>query len=148
MAPPPQSLVSASSLGVPRNQVVSQPTISSSNSSNITKATQGGKKIKQYGGITVQANTMPPTSWSKSAVSPGENSNNLQQTGVQAKLNATNDNGAYSPSGTGWNTPGMFSTPNTSGGGRRRKTRKSRKSRKTRKSRKSRKHKRRNTYKK
>jgi hypothetical protein len=135
--------VSASSYGVPQNQVVSKPIISS-NSLNITKATatQGGKKRKQYGGITVQGNATSSTYSQVNAVSNTQTSNSLQQAGVQAKINASNDNGAYSPL---YNSPGMIANNPNVTGGRRRKTRKTRKSRK---SRKSRKHKRRNTHKK
>jgi hypothetical protein len=139
---PVTQALSSASYGVPPNQVLSKPVGTTSNA-NITTATRGGNKKKQYGGITVQGNTTQNTYQSNSATSPSQNSNQFQQTTAQANVNASNDNGAYVQRPQGL-------TANSSGGSRR-KSRKSRKTRKTRKSRKTSKrikHKRRNTYKK
>lgn len=143
----------AGPLAFPQPTRVSQPTTPVDQTAVIsaTNTYKGG--VKQRGGATTTTYTGPTVITVYKPVSgpnasPAATANSSAMTAQTASSQATNDNGAYSPAGTGWNTPGMFSTPNTSGGGRRRKTRKSRKSRKTRKSRKSRKHKRRNTYKK
>jgi len=133
--------LSSASYGVPPNQVLSKPV--GTTTANITPATKGGNKKKQYGGIPLQGNTTPTTYRSNSAISPSDNSIRFQQTTAQANVNASNDNGAYVQRPQGL-------TANSSGGSRRksRKIRKSRKSIKSRKTSKRIKDKRRNTYKK
>ena len=126
------------------HQVYSKTTLPVT-TTDITKATKGGKKAKKtrklYGGTgttTVTSNYTPVTYKSSSVANSSITSNQNQQIYSQATENTKYDPGAKS---TLWNQPATSSTA-TTGGSRRRK------SRKTRKSRKSKKHKRRNTYKK
>ena len=129
----------------PPYQVYSKAvTTTPSNITSATKVSSGGKKMKQYGGYTVQANNTPSTFKSNSVNDSTTVSNNSQQTYSQGVANATNDGpglAAYAKT-----TP--VAVASGSSGGGRRKSRKSRTSKRSRKTRKSRKHKRRNTYKK
>jgi hypothetical protein len=130
----------------PPYQVYSKPALSTapSNITSVTKVSSGGKKMKQYGGYTLQANNTPSTFKSNSVNDSTTVSNNSQQTYSQGVANAANDGPGLSAYA---NTTPVTVASGSSGGGRRR-SRKSRKSRRSKKSRKSRKHKRRNTYKK